>query len=408
MIGAGRGGLSCAPGGPSDALRRAAVRAARAGRADSLRLVETLREADVRALLELVGESNAQRSLRGFRAGILPGLRRLVPCEYASYNEVEPDRAFVVMDPPDQLAQFDDPGGLLARNSTNHPLIVRHQRTRDGRAYKLSDFVTREQLHRLPVYEEIYRHLGVEHQIAFTLPSQPTVVIGVALSRDRRRDFGERDRTLLNLARPALVQAYRNVAAYARLHATLRALSRGLADRGEGVVTFAREGAIEFASPVARELLEARFPGWSGRAGRLPAPLADALDGARAAAGASAATAPVLVPGADGSLVVRLVPGRGPDEPDALLLEQRAEPLGVEQVQALGLTRRQAEVLRLVALRSSTEEVAAALRISTATVRKHLEHVYDRLGVSSRAAAVATAWAGVEVAGGELDEAPSR
>jgi DNA-binding CsgD family transcriptional regulator len=369
-----------------------------------------VREADVRALLELVNESNAHRSLRGFREGILPGLKRIVPSDWCSYNEVEAERGFVLMDPPDQLDVFDDPGATLARNSGNHPLISYYTRTRDGRAYKLSDFVTREQLRQLPVYEEIFSRIGVEHQIAFTLPSQPTVVIGVALSRGDRPDFGERDRMMLNLLRPALVQAYRNVAAYARLQATLRAVSRGLDDRGDGIVTFGRDGAIEFVSPVARRLLEGRFPHWSGRGGRLPQPLVDALEHARVASrteGAAAGALPVIVPGDDGSLVVRLVPARGAGEPDALLLEARAEPLAVEQVRALGLTRRQAEVLRLVALGSSTEQVADALAISAATVRKHLEHVYDRLGVTSRTAAVATAWAGAEVAGGELDEEPA-
>lgn len=369
--------------------------------------MDTLREADVRALLELVAESNAHRSLRSFRRGILPGLRRVVPCEIASYNEIEPERAFVISDPVDALDVFEDPHATLAANSATHPLIQHYARTRDGRAYKMSDLLTREQFRRTQTYEEIFVKLGLEHQIAFSLPSQPTVVIGVALGRDGRRDFAERDRTLLNLARPALVQAYRNVAAYARLHATLRALSRGLAERGEGVVTFGREGAIEYVSPAARSLLERSFPGWSGRAGRLPQPLADALEGARGTArgdGPGAGTAPVIVPGADGSLVARFVPARGADEPDALLLEARSEPLGVEQVRALGLTTRQAEVLRLVALGSSTEQVARALGISSATVRKHLEHIYDRLGVTSRTGAVATAWAGAEVAGGELDE----
>ncbi len=368
--------------------------------------METLREADVRALLELVGESNAHRSLRGFREGILPGLRRLVPCEISSYNEVEAERAFVLSDPVDALDVFDDPSAVLARNSATHPLIQHYVRTRDGRAYKMSDLLTREQLHRTQTYEEIFSKLGLEHQIAFTLPSQPTVVIGLALGRDGRRDFDERDRTVLNLVRPSLVQAYRNVAAYARLHATLRALSRGLGERGEGVVTFARDGAIEFVSPAAKALLEAGFPRWSGRGGRLPQELADAIAGVRAAAradGSVGAAAPVVVPGGDGSLVVRLVGARGTDEPDALLVEARAEPLGLDAVRALGLTGRQAEVLRLVALGRSTENVADALGISGATVRKHLEHVYDRLGVTSRAAAVATAWAGVEVAGGELD-----
>lgn len=366
--------------------------------------MDTLREADVRSLLELVSESNAQRSLRAFRGGILPGLRKLVPCDVAAYNEIEGDRrAFVLSDPEDALAVFDDPAATLARNAANHPLISYYARTRDGRAYKLSDFVTREQLHGLGAYKEIFSVAGIEHQIAFTLPSQPTLIIGLALSRSGRRDFDERDRALLNLARPHLVQAYRNVAAYARLQGTLRALSRGLAERGEGVVTFTRDGAIEFVSPTARELLAARFPTWSGRGGRLPQGLADALAAAKAAANGdraagSATTAPIVVPGEGRTLVARLVAGRAADEPDAILLEARAEPLDVAAVRALGLTTRQAEVLRLVSLGRSTEQVAGDLRIAPATVRKHLEHVYERLGVTSRTAAVATAWAGAEVA----------
>lgn len=369
--------------------------------------METLRDTDVRTMLELVADSNAHRSLRAFREGILPGLRRLVPCEISSYNEIEPSRAFVISDPADALDVFDDPHAVLAANGATHPLIQHYVRTRDGRAYKMSDFLTREQFHRTQTYEQIFSKLGLEHQIAFTLPSQPAVVIGIALGRDGRRDFAERDRTVLNLVRPALVQAYRNVAAYARLQATLQALARGLADRGEGVVTFGREGGIEYASPGARLLLESCFPDWNGRGGRLPHALADALERARRAAradGGVAGAAPVVVAGGERSLVARLVPARGREEPDALLLEARSEPLGLEQVRALGLTRRQAEVLRLVALGSSTEQVAAALGISPATVRKHLEHVYDRLGVTSRTGAVATAWAGVEVAGGELDD----
>ena len=55
-----------------------------------------------------------------------------------------------------------------------------------------------------------------------------------------------------------------------------------------------------------------------------------------------------------------------------------------------GLTRRQAEVLRHVAGGATNREVAAALALSEKTVDRHLSNAFDRLGVSSRAAAVAT------------------
>jgi DNA-binding NarL/FixJ family response regulator len=56
-----------------------------------------------------------------------------------------------------------------------------------------------------------------------------------------------------------------------------------------------------------------------------------------------------------------------------------------------GLTPRQGEVLRLVAVGMSNRAIAAELVISEHTVSRHLENIYARLEVSSRAAAAAFA-----------------
>ena len=53
------------------------------------------------------------------------------------------------------------------------------------------------------------------------------------------------------------------------------------------------------------------------------------------------------------------------------------------------LTRREWEVLKLVASGHSNAEIAKILFTSVSTVRKHLEHIFDRTGVRSRTAAVA-------------------
>ena len=51
------------------------------------------------------------------------------------------------------------------------------------------------------------------------------------------------------------------------------------------------------------------------------------------------------------------------------------------------LTDREVEVLRLVAQGLSNREIAARLVISSRTAEHHVQHVYGKLGVSSRAAA---------------------
>ena len=55
------------------------------------------------------------------------------------------------------------------------------------------------------------------------------------------------------------------------------------------------------------------------------------------------------------------------------------------------LTARQLQVLELAALGHSGREIAEQLHISRATVKTHFEHVYEKLEVSDRAAAVAYA-----------------
>ena len=53
-----------------------------------------------------------------------------------------------------------------------------------------------------------------------------------------------------------------------------------------------------------------------------------------------------------------------------------------------GLTGRELQVLRLVAAGKSNREIAAELVISDHTARRHLQNIFGKLGVSSRAAAV--------------------
>jgi non-specific serine/threonine protein kinase len=71
-------------------------------------------------------------------------------------------------------------------------------------------------------------------------------------------------------------------------------------------------------------------------------------------------------------------------EPEALHAPPRRHPNG-------GLTPREAEVLGLLAQGKTDRQIAAALLISEKTVGRHLEHVYAKLGVTSRTAATAHA-----------------
>ncbi len=342
-------------------------------------------------MLRFVTELAALEQPADFRAGVLPGLRELVPCEIATYNEVDfgAESMIAIEDPPGSL--IDGAAEIFVRLGHQNPLIPRYQRTRDGRPYKWSDLITRRELHRTDLYREAYALMGIEYQIVFCLPTPPELIIGFALN-GRRRDFTERDRQLLNLVRGPMIQAYRTVERYAALARRLEATERGLARDGAGVIVL--DGSSlgprpAFVSEPARRAL-----GLDADANLLPSQVRDWLtQPIPTNAAAVDARPPLAIERPDGSgAVLHFLPARRQADADALLVEPTAEPVSIPTLRAAGLTPREAEILRLVALGHPDAEIAALLAISPRTVAKHLTNTYRKLGASSRTQAVLTAW----------------
>jgi DNA-binding CsgD family transcriptional regulator len=72
-------------------------------------------------------------------------------------------------------------------------------------------------------------------------------------------------------------------------------------------------------------------------------------------------------------------------ERDGFTIITRITPANLAR---LGLTSREAEVVLMVGRGKSNAEIGSHLNISPRTVKKHLEHVFRKLGVKSRLAAV--------------------
>lgn len=313
-----------------------------------------------------------------------PGYRALVPALHVSYNEIEGDGrvAAAIVEP--ELPAWSVP--VWERYAGENPLLQRYLRTRDGRALRFSDVYSRRQLRELPLYRHFYEPLGVEHQIAFILPSTPRLTIGVALTR-AERDFGERDRRLLELTRPHMIQAYRAAELREHLAATVGGLRSGLDADERAIVLLDRDRRVLFATTAAA----AAFAGG-------PEKLAEGHEPPRTlgtwlATGARSGSLAV-----DGAvLLVRRLDGEGRT---VVLLDDPGRALPLASLRTLGLTPREAAVLRELALGAGTEEAATRLGIAPRTLAKHLQRINAKLGVGDRGQAVATAWAAAGPVGG--------
>ena len=73
-----------------------------------------------------------------------------------------------------------------------------------------------------------------------------------------------------------------------------------------------------------------------------------------------------------------------------LLLKKDSQDWNLTSLKdALGLTLREVEILMWISRGKTNKEVGLILESSHRTVNKHLEHIFEKLGVTTRAAAVA-------------------
>jgi DNA-binding CsgD family transcriptional regulator len=228
---------------------------------------------------------------------------------------------------------------------------------------------------------------GGEYQLAFTVPA-PGKLIGVTVSRGSR-DFSDAELDLFEGLRGIVVSAYRNLYDRARLEVVLGGLE--LMDGGaHALLLVEASGALAPAHERAERLL------------RELSREASALETLHAWAHRQRqrlyARELITLSTARGELEARYVRG-SPGNLDAIALRRlpRHDP---QALRVLGLTRRQADVLHLVWQGQANAGIAATLDISEHTVRHHLEEIYRRLQVSSRAAAAQLAGRVLMGAGG--------
>lgn len=350
--------------------------------------MERLHYQDTMTLQHCIRELYTYRDPPTFPTQALVALQRVVPAVYASYAEFNTatGQMSAVLLPP--LVSPLDTRQLFETHLDEHPLIAYYQRTGDGQAIKISDFLTRRTFRRLALYQEHYRHLGVDCQMAIAFGGAPSWTIGFAFAR-RMRDFSERERRCLNCLRPHLAQAYHNTVAVGRLREQTAWLHQELALLDRGVILLTADGIIEHLAPHLWQWLREYFGAPMRQTAVLPEQLRQWVGQQLAPVSDQEMPPlrePLLVMRDDTRLIVRLVTEVG--KPPYLLLHKQQLLSSSIPLQTFGLTPREAEVLFWVVQGKTNSEVAGILGITTNTVRTNLNDIYPKLGVGNRFAAI--------------------
>lgn len=337
------------------------------------RIVRSLSEHDASALLAFVSELRALDDPLPFPPRLVGGLRTLMAADFANYAELNPAahaslyHAWHDAEGEGGIAWGDDEELACSLEywwsvRLTHPSFG--YRTASGEwttARKVSDFVALQEFRRTPIYDAFYRGY-VDYWLDVGLAAAPDRTRLFIFTRLAKDDFDERDRLVASLLQPHLAQRAAEAEAASRAAEAMAAIEDGTIEEARRVVLCSATGVIEFGSASSRALLK-RYVGLDN--GRVPTSVL--------------ARRELTLRDGDRSLQIRIAKT---GDLHLLMLEER--DARIEK-----LTARERQVLEQVLLGKGNDAIALELRIAPATVAKHLEHAYRRLGVQNRTAAAA-------------------
>ncbi|MGB3931819.1 MAG: LuxR C-terminal-related transcriptional regulator, partial [Sphingobium sp.] len=158
---------------------------------------------------------------------------------------------------------------------------------------------------------------------------------------------------------------------------------------GRNLIAVSATGQLSWSTPGAERLMEMLEPGWS-RGAQPPALLRPAL--ARLLGDDRPAGTAAKADSGVGDTIELIIVGR-PRRDEILIRLNHLDPQAdIGRLQShFGLTQREAEVLLWVSYGKPNRVISEILAISPRTVNKHLEQIFEKLGVETRAAAAAFA-----------------
>jgi DNA-binding CsgD family transcriptional regulator len=332
------------------------------------------RHLDLRGLWRLIGELEAAALTDPHELVSIIRLEcgRLIPSDTSLSTEVDVAAGA-------QTTTATDPAVVAARLRDRelwldclrfHPTARFWEQQGTAPALRFSDVLSSRGYRALPLYHYFFRPFGVEYKLDARIRLSPMRWVDIGYTRERR-DFSERERELLAMLQP-YAQALLRRAETGALANAVRARF-GLSRRESELVALLVRGKTN------REMAETLLLS--------PATVRKHLEHVYAKLGVRSRTEAVL-------RVLRLSRSTTADQEHDLAAVVRSRLLQTGPIAAraslppplptLTLTARERDVLTLLAEGKRNAEIASILSIAPATVKRHLEHIYAKLGVQRR------------------------
>jgi DNA-binding CsgD family transcriptional regulator len=318
----------------------------------------------------------------------------------------------------------------------DNPALQNYLATGNPHPNKISNFISdREFLNREGLYETLFSCYGMRDQLGFMVSDSrradgliasfeevlcdrlKSLVDGTLLAEDRSllsaviadpttfyrnetlghlsigfhrstRSFTDRDLTILTILLPHLKVAYKNSQEYTKFQRQIQHNSQAF-DRLNAII-LDLSGEARYISTTAGNLLARYFAGEWLNFNRLPESL-DSWVKQQLSKSQSDLIAPdpsFHIEKPDRKLSIDLLCDFAAEQHLLICTEKSREFSSAQHLQSIGLSKREAEILALVAAGKTNPQIAQQLTISVKTVKKHLEHIFSKLNADSRIDAI--------------------
>jgi DNA-binding CsgD family transcriptional regulator len=359
---------------------------------------------------QALSDRNARRALAAFQeiavaadgygafvARVLDELAQLLGSDLTTLSlcDLERGTRMVVGRPGEAISEPDR--AAFNRHFHEHPLVMFHATRFGGPTQRITDCMSERAFRHSPIFSDYYRRIGIAHVMALPLWIDDSNVISIVFNRSSA-DFSDPERAMIDVLRGPLGALYRNIVVREEARVSERTLAGIVARNGWHLVAVGDDGGVTEMSEAAARMLRRFFADApSGARGALPAPLAGWLRRRSRNWGLDRLATGAFSVRRDGTtLTVDFIADPARPERGHLVMRQEPVAFAGHELAVLPLTAREREVLALVASGKTNTEIGLLLAISGRTVQKHLEHIFEKLGVETRTAAALRAVAAAE------------